>query len=270
VRPGFTLQTPILASSAISPVLLPTVRLHSPRDHSWKLCDLRRKFTFPISPYPASWPRSSIDSHTARSGRSVSDASDARLGQPTRTPLVSVIIPARNEASRLARCLDALAEQDDAPPFAVIVIDNGSTDGTADVAADHDLLPRVLQERAWGAYAARNAGLAVAAGSIFALTNADCVPCRRWLYHGVAALAGGADLVAAPSTCHPPVPTRPYGNITTAPCFSDKRNSWPTTSLPQQETSSCDALWSNELGRSGLSSSRVATSSLADEPRAEE
>lgn len=62
---------------------------------------------------------------------------------------VSVIIPARNEKDCLARCLDDLASQDWTAlggTLEVILVDGGSTDGTADVARDHPSHPVVLLE----------------------------------------------------------------------------------------------------------------------------
>lgn len=51
------------------------------------------------------------------------------------TPLASVIVPARNAALTLTEQLTALAEQEDAPPFEVIVVDNLSADGCDELAA---------------------------------------------------------------------------------------------------------------------------------------
>jgi chlorobactene glucosyltransferase len=51
---------------------------------------------------------------------------------PSHGPLVSVLIPARNEAARIGACLDGLARQSYAP-FELIVVDDGSTDDTAGV-----------------------------------------------------------------------------------------------------------------------------------------
>lgn len=56
-------------------------------------------------------------------------------------PALTVIIPARNEAGRIARCLAGLADQH-LPQLRILVLDDGSTDGTADVArAFTDQLP---------------------------------------------------------------------------------------------------------------------------------
>jgi glycosyltransferase involved in cell wall biosynthesis len=92
-------------------------------------------------------------------------------------PRISVIIPAWNEAVRVERLLQALAAQTlDSSLFEVIVIDNGSTDGTADAARKFPVT--VLEEPQPGSYRARNAGLAQVRGEYVAFTDADCTPRR--------------------------------------------------------------------------------------------
>ena len=109
--------------------------------------------------------------------------------------MISVVIPVLDEARRLPRTLDALAGQVGAGEVEVVVVDNGSTDGTPEVAAAHRLGPTVLQELARGPYAARNAGITAARGAVIALTDADCLPDAGWLAGGLRALDAGADLV---------------------------------------------------------------------------
>jgi glycosyltransferase involved in cell wall biosynthesis len=109
-------------------------------------------------------------------------------------PKVSVVIPVLNGARVLGRCLDALAAQKGAPAFEVIVVDNGSTDGTGDVARRHPVGARDFVEPARGPYAARNAGIAAARGEIVAFTDADCTPDPGWVREGFRALEAGADL----------------------------------------------------------------------------
>ncbi|MES1212520.1 MAG: glycosyltransferase family A protein, partial [Leifsonia sp.] len=56
--------------------------------------------------------------------------------------LVSVVIPARNDAPMLATCLEALARQTGLPDSVeveIVVVDNGSSDATAQVAHDDEL-----------------------------------------------------------------------------------------------------------------------------------
>ena len=112
----------------------------------------------------------------------------------TATPRVSVIMPVLNESRRIAACLDAIAGQQGAPPYEVIVVDNGSRDGTPDLVRSHASGARLEVETERGPYAARNTGIAAALGEIVALTDADCVPDPRWLAEGIAAIDAGADL----------------------------------------------------------------------------
>src|SRR5580698_8838112 len=56
-------------------------------------------------------------------------------GEPGRWPDVVAVVPARNEAAMLPVTLPALLGQDYPGPLSVILVDDGSTDGTAEVAA---------------------------------------------------------------------------------------------------------------------------------------
>lgn len=110
--------------------------------------------------------------------------------------MISVIIPARNEADRLGGQLDALVAQVDAPVFEVIVVDDGSTDETVAVAhAYRDRLDlRVVPGPGEGCGPARDAGVEVAAFDRLLFCDADDLVSDNW----VAAL--GADLDQVPFT----------------------------------------------------------------------
>jgi glycosyltransferase involved in cell wall biosynthesis len=89
-----------------------------------------------------------------------------------------VVIPSYNRRDMLRRCLDALAGQTrDPSSFEVIVVDDGSSDGTAEMAEDlatpFDL--RVLRRRQGGWAAAQNAGIEAASGRICLLVDDDIV-----------------------------------------------------------------------------------------------
>jgi glycosyltransferase involved in cell wall biosynthesis len=100
---------------------------------------------------------------------------------------VSVVVPARDAQSTLARCLDALGAQTVAAE--VIVVDNGSRDGTAALAEAHPAVSRVIRrERGAGPGAARNDGVGASSAPAIAFTDADCVPVPTWLDAGLAAL----------------------------------------------------------------------------------
>lgn len=126
---------------------------------------------------------------------------------------MSVIVPVRNGGPLLTRCLDALAAQQGAPAYEVIVVDNGSTDGSAQFAREHPARPTVVTEPRRGSYAARNAGAATATGEVLACTDVDCVPMPGWLARGVAAVAS-ADLVGGRITAT--AATNPVGRYDAA------------------------------------------------------
>lgn len=112
-------------------------------------------------------------------------------------PGVTVVVPMLDAAATLPALLDALADQQDAPAYDVVLVDNGSTDDSVAIATAHPLRPRVVRETRRGSYAARNAGLAATGAEVLAFTDADCVPDRQWLARGVAAtrrapLVGGS------------------------------------------------------------------------------
>jgi glycosyltransferase involved in cell wall biosynthesis len=90
---------------------------------------------------------------------------------------VSVIVAARNSAATLPFCLQALRAQD-YPDLEIIVVDDGSDDGTATVASEAGV--RVVRTPAVGASLARNLGIEVASGEVVAFTDGDCVADPGW------------------------------------------------------------------------------------------
>jgi GT2 family glycosyltransferase len=120
---------------------------------------------------------------------------------------VGIVVPVRNMARTLQTCLDALAAQVGAPTHRIVVVDDASTDGSADIAAAHASAPTVIRMRPHcGSYAARNAGAAVLADvEVLAFTDADCVPSPDWVGAGAEAAArhgivGGAVRIILPTT----------------------------------------------------------------------
>ena len=109
---------------------------------------------------------------------------------------VSVVVPVRNRRDLLALLLDGLDRQSFSD-FEVVVVDDGSTDGAAEMAAGRRIRGRPVRvlRSTGGAVAARTAGVRAALGEILAFTDSDCVPDPEWLEAGVRALDDGADLV---------------------------------------------------------------------------
>lgn len=105
-------------------------------------------------------------------------------GVPSRVA-ASVIIPAYNAATTLGEQLDALERQVAAPPFEVLVCDNGSTDATAEIVAARaggTLDIRLVDASAVrGASAARNTGAGAALGWLVLFCDADDVVADDWV-----------------------------------------------------------------------------------------
>jgi glycosyltransferase involved in cell wall biosynthesis len=92
----------------------------------------------------------------------------------------SVIVPVYNGASTLGACLRALAQQTvPRASYEVIVVDDGSTDDSAAIAARHGA--RVICQAHAGPAAARNRGAQAAQGAILLFTDADCEPRQDWI-----------------------------------------------------------------------------------------
>jgi lipopolysaccharide/colanic/teichoic acid biosynthesis glycosyltransferase/glycosyltransferase involved in cell wall biosynthesis len=95
--------------------------------------------------------------------------------------MISVIIPAYNAAATITDCLSALARQTiPSDQYEVIVVDDGSTDNTADLVRSAPV-KLICHERSRGAAAARNSGLRAAQGHLVCFTDADCTPAPDWI-----------------------------------------------------------------------------------------
>ena len=108
---------------------------------------------------------------------------------------VGVVVPCKNEVATIERCLRALREQD--PPVArIVVVDNGSTDGSLQVAAR---LADAVVEIAGGSISTlRNQGAAALGRvDVLAFVDADTEVHPGWLAAGLDALNSGADLVGS-------------------------------------------------------------------------
>jgi len=105
--------------------------------------------------------------------------------QDLASPRISVIIPARNRAADLHRCLQAIRAQEyPAPQFEVLVCDDGSGEDLRQEVesmkiAGLDVL--YVRQPPKGPAAARNLGIRNARGSVIAMTDSDTIPDPMWL-----------------------------------------------------------------------------------------
>lgn len=76
-------------------------------------------------------------------------------------------------------CLSSLLSQDIGEDFEIVVVDNGSSDATAELVSGFPV--RLVPEPWPGRSKARNAGIRAARGNVLAFTDADCVPRKSWL-----------------------------------------------------------------------------------------
>jgi O-antigen biosynthesis protein len=125
----------------------------------------------------------------------------APFGAARRWPHVSVVVCTHNGARTLGRCLDGL-EGLDYPDFEVIVIDDGSTDASPGIAAQHDC--RLITTPNRGLASARNTGLLEADGEIVAYLDDDAHPDPHWLRYLVMTLEDGEFAGAGGPNIPPP------------------------------------------------------------------
>lgn len=111
--------------------------------------------------------------------------------------MVSVVIPVRNDSQRLAVCLASLREQDyPRNRYEVIVVDNGSSDDSRDVARKFDA--RILYYPKLRVGALRNRGVEQARGEILAFVDSDHEVPAEWIRSGAAlVLDGDGQMVGA-------------------------------------------------------------------------
>lgn len=108
----------------------------------------------------------------------------------SRYPRISIVVCGYNADRTLAACLDSLHGLN-YPDYEIILVDDGSTDTTPQIAFLRTFARSLRHERNLGLSAARNTGLAAATGEIIAFTDADCRADVDWLYYLAAGLLEG-------------------------------------------------------------------------------
>jgi O-antigen biosynthesis protein len=113
-------------------------------------------------------------------------------------PMVSVVICAYNAERTMEACLESLCKLD-YPNYEVVVVDDGSRDKTAEIAARFPEF-RLIRQSNKGLSVARNVGMQAALGEIIAYTDSDCVVDPHWLTLTVGAMvANGFDGCGGPN-----------------------------------------------------------------------
>jgi len=112
---------------------------------------------------------------------------DGEIPFPSNTPWprISVVVCTYNGARTIRDCLDGLCKLE-YPDYEVIIVDDGSTDGTGQIASEYGF--RVVRIANSGLANARNVGTALASGEIIAFTDDDARPDPHWLKYIAGAL----------------------------------------------------------------------------------
>lgn len=117
-------------------------------------------------------------------------------------PKASVVVCAYNAERTMDSCLASLKELN-YPNYEVIVVNDGSTDGTLEITQRYDYVRLISQENK-GLSVARNVGIAAATGEIVAFTDSDCMADPDWLTYLVAKfLSSGLAAVGGPNLSPP-------------------------------------------------------------------
>jgi len=130
-------------------------------------------------------------------------------------PSVSVIVCSYNGGKTLAACLDSLGKLN-YPDYEVILVDDGSTDDTAYIAAQFPSV-RYIHQTNHGLSHARNTGAAAAQGDVLAYTDSDCMPDVDWLYYLIGTLVSGDYAGVGGPNVSPPSQTSVQACVAAAP-----------------------------------------------------
>lgn len=93
---------------------------------------------------------------------------------------ISVVVPVYNGGKTIRATIEHLLCQS-LPPDEIIVVDDGSTDETANILKSFGNRIKVLSKTNGGPASARNAGVRSSIGTLIAFTDSDCIPDENWL-----------------------------------------------------------------------------------------
>jgi glycosyltransferase involved in cell wall biosynthesis len=102
---------------------------------------------------------------------------------------VSVVLVVFNEEKYIKKCIDSLLRQS-FPDFEIIIINNGSTDGTGEIINSYNdaRIKYFVENAKCGLAKLRNIGIEKSRGENVFFTDGDCIPNKHWLEEGLRAL----------------------------------------------------------------------------------
>jgi len=151
--------------------------------YHWRMGDQSTASCTTAKPYAQEAARRAVQEHLDRTGVAGTVVPthgvylQTKYALPTEAPMVSIVIPTRDQTSSLQKCLDGIFHRTDYPTFEVIVLDNESHDSeTLEFFAALQKRDRVRVERIGGEFnysRLNNRGVGLSRGSLIALLNND-------------------------------------------------------------------------------------------------
>ena len=112
--------------------------------------------------------------------------------------MISVVIPAKDGGADLVRCLEGISRQVVEEPVEIVVIDSGSTDGTAERARELGAIVHEIPPREFGHGRTRNLGVRLSSGDLVVFTSQDAVAAdEQWLARLAEAARGSSEVAGA-------------------------------------------------------------------------